>query len=263
MHVSNEPACHARLALAVEFAKRHGSHLVGVGCAIPPAADPWLGYVDGRVLQVLLEEQRVEMAKTRASFDACAAPLGSNAHWIEQVEFASRSLAEHAAGADLVIGGPEHGAAASTADVGDLVFECGLPVVMIPHGVRELSFDTIVVAWRDTVDARHAVSAALPFLERAKLVVVLSVEGRKDKGEPSGLEDVRRRLDRHGVRCETSVRRGSNDQAPDIILETAREKGAGLIVLGAYGHSRAREWILGGVTNGLLDNSPIPLFLMH
>ena len=264
MHVSNESACRERLAVVVDYARRNDAHLIGVGCALSPAvADPWLGYVDGTVLQLLMDDQKAELAKCKAHFHELAAPLASHGHWCEQADFASRSLADHAAAADLVICGPEHGPAAATADASDVVFECGLPVLMVPHGVRELRFRTILVAWRDTVEARRAVSAALPLLEKAESVVVLAVEPKEDARTEWSLNAVRQRLERHGVKCTTLTRRGSGDGQPSVILEAAREQFADLIVLGAYGHSRAREWVLGGVTKGLLNDSDIPLFLAH
>ena len=216
------------------------------------------------MVQTLLDEQIAQLAKAKAAFQECTKRLGARAHWTDEPDYPGKSLSsDHAAEADLVICGPEHGPATIVAQASDVIFECGLPALMIPPDIHRLRFDTIVVAWRDKPEARRAVSAALPLLQQADLVVLLSVEPNKDEGADSGLTAVQRRLDRHGVKSTPLLRHATNAEAPMVIMDTARAHGAGLIVLGAYGHSRAREWILGGVTDSLLNQSRTPLLLVH
>ena len=123
----------------------------------------------------------------------------------------------------------------------------------------------IVIAWRDTREAARAVAEAMPLIEMSSRTTVALVDADagtgKDKYEPG--HDVARHLDRHGARVEVTLLASENRAVSDVILDQARRMSADLIVMGAYGHSRAREWVIGGTTVEMPDQSEFPMLMAH
>lgn len=146
-----------------------------------------------------------------------------------------------------------------------MLFEGAAGVLVVPHGMTEMRpVDVVMIGYRDSPECSRAVSLALPFLQGASQVHLVSVtEGDADdelRREP--LADMARHLSRHDVRVE--VRHLPDWRHPaDALLNEAKMTGAGLLVTGAYGRSRFREWILGGVTRELLKRGDMPLLLAH
>ncbi|WP_162244726.1 universal stress protein [Aureimonas sp. Leaf454] len=144
-----------------------------------------------------------------------------------------------------------------------VLFEGGRAAYVVPHEpCKPVLPEVVVVGWRDTPECAQAIGAAMPFLQRARQVYLVSVT----EGEPAEarrqepMADMVRHLARHDVKLE--VRHLPEWSHPaDALLNEGRMTGAGLIVAGAYGRSRLREWILGGVTRELLKRSELPLLL--
>ena len=138
-------------------------------------------------------------------------------------------------------------------------------VIAQPKEASDLGdLDTVLIAWRDTPECARAIAAALPLLQRAGQVVLVSIaeNGSDEERHREPAADVARHLARHGINVE--VRHEQHWKHPaEGLLNQAKIVGAGLIVLGAYGHSRLREMILGGVTRELLETSRLPLFMVH
>ena len=134
----------------------------------------------------------------------------------------------------------------------------GPPVLAVPPGVT-FNAKRIVIAWKNTREARRAVWDALPLLTRAENVRVLCFAS-----DPAPeMSNVVERLRLHNVPAEAEVRAGTESSVADDLLAAAQAMGAGLIVAGAYGHSRLREWALGGVTQGLLRDAQLPVLFSH
>lgn len=149
---------------------------------------------------------------------------------------------------------------------GGLLLESGRPVLVVPPRCKAaLPPKRIVLAWRPTRESTRAMHDALPFLETAERVDVLVVNadgGEAGHGEQPGA-DVAAHLAKHGVNVNVVQRDSKNRSVSSIILEHARESYAQMIVAGGYGHSRLREWAMGGVTRELLLTAPIPVFYSH
>ena len=174
------------------------------------------------------------------------------------------ALARHAVVADLIVIGDMP---ADTADicrrvsVGDAIMQAGRPVLRIPSGGMALEPETIVIAWKNTREARRAVADALPFLHRAeKVLIVADRQDARLVGE--SLDDVSAYLLRRGIVASWVTLPGQGS-AGESILAAAAHAGADLIVAGGYGHSRLEEWAFGGVTKTLLDHAPIPVLFSH
>ena len=165
-------------------------------------------------------------------------------------------LADEARAADLVVAGIDRKAPSfdptRQVDTSDLVMQAGRPVLIVPASVAKASFDRVLVGWKDTAESRRAIVDALPFLARAAQVTVAEIVAKEELAEArTRLADVVGWLKHHGIEAQpvASAAAGTHAQSLNAI---AHERKADLIVAGAYGHSRQREWVLGGVTSDLL-----------
>ena len=145
------------------------------------------------------------------------------------------------------------------------LFESGRAVYVVPEDrAPPTALQSVLIGWNDTPAAAHAIAEAMPFLRKAGQVVVVTV----DEGEPAeqaGEEpgaDIARHLDRHGINVEMRHVAGWSNTS-DALLNEVERSGADLVVLGAYGHSRLREWVLGGTTRDCLTRCPIPMIMAH
>ncbi|WP_342643953.1 universal stress protein [Rhodoligotrophos ferricapiens] len=145
-------------------------------------------------------------------------------------------------------------------DPGEAVMALGRPILVVPPNTTTLVAKQVVVAWKDTREARRAVRDALPFLKVASEVVVVGVGAPNDA---NGAQDVANYLQHHGISASAAHRPGDDAKAANAVLDVVAEACADLLVMGAYGHSRTREWILGGVTHELLSRTPVCCLMAH
>ena len=144
--------------------------------------------------------------------------------------------------------------------------QAGRPLLVVPDRVNWLDLRSVLVAWKDTPEARRAVADALPLLRKAKDVTIVEIAERDvDRSAvAAGVTDVAAWLARHGVTATARVSEAAGgDTAAAQLDKVAGDVGAGLIVAGAYGHSRFRELILGGVTQYLVTQSARCVLLSH
>ncbi len=147
-----------------------------------------------------------------------------------------------------------------------VLFEGGRSVLVVPPGHRPPDvIRRVLVCWRNTREATRAVAEAACFLEKATKITILTVDPDQKKGadktEPSA--DIAKHISRFGPPVEVSIAPSEGRAIGEVILERARRASADLIVMGGYGHSRAREWILGGATRDTLSKSEIPILMAH
>src|SRR5262245_19733071 len=145
-----------------------------------------------------------------------------------------------------------------------VLFGSGRHLLLVPEQKKTPAFDHILVAWNGSRESARALAEAMPYLHRAKDVSVVTVVEERDVEEEAVLgQDAVHHLAHHGIHAALRhVPMEKHDVAGTLVGE-AQRIGADLIVLGGYGHSRVREWLLGGVTHKLLHHSPIPLLLAH
>lgn len=252
-----------RIKLAAALARRFDSTLTGAAAESVPA--PVLVHdIQDAVRQEEENEARIRKAIAQAQgiFGDC---VGKEIRTEWRWAFAGpvSHLIAVARGADLVVVG-RHGEGVVTPrmlDVppGPLLMEAGRPVLVVPPDVRHVSAARVVVAWKDGPAARRAVAAALPFLRDAACVHVTTVG---EQGRLEGGEEVAAHLTRHGATVTTHVLRTEETEGEEI-LRFARAQKADLVVMGAYGHSRLREWIFGGVTRDILRHSSVCCLMCH
>lgn len=270
VYVDPSPAGAARTRLAIKVAQRFGAHLVGLYVVPSPQV---VGYVDTGILNQVLAEQAEEArriaADVEAGFREQAEAAAISAEWRIAEGFVSQAVSLHARYADLAIVGqdnPEDEATRPLIAPQEIVLTCGRPVLVMPYvgNFPELG-QRVLVAWNTSREATCAVNDALPLLEGAEQVVVLSINPRRGITEHGDLPgaDIALHLARHGVKATIEQLTSSELDVADVILSRAADLSIDLIVMGAYGHSRFRELVIGGATRGLLRHMTAPVLMSH
>jgi len=271
LHLNGGGRDAANLQYAVALAEEHKAHLVALRTITP--FYPTIGAFGDAAVGVIAELQERYRASERAAaeqFRAAAEKAASNAgvplEWREEEEFADDILPVHARYADVtVLGQPERGEIEPTHSAelpANVVMGSGRPVIAVPFaGSFAKPPRHVLIAWSGTREATRAVHDALPILRRASKVSILSVNP-KDGKHLAGA-DIAAHLARHGCKAEASRTVATDISVADAILSDASDIGADFLVMGAYGHSRLREWALGGATKDVLNTMTVPVLLSH
>jgi nucleotide-binding universal stress UspA family protein len=150
-------------------------------------------------------------------------------------------------------------------DPGDALMRAGRPILVVPPGVAALEGRRVLVAWKDTREARRAVADALPLLSRAEEVLVVEAAPEvEERGQAlRRADDVAALLAGHGATARGEALEPGGGAVADDLLRAAGRHGADLVVAGGYGHARLREWAFGGVTRDLLTRCPVCCLLSH
>lgn len=262
-----DPSCGARLDLACRMASAFGARLVGVAAepaTPPPLADPMLGSLTAETLEVFREVAEAELAELKSAFTAAATAARITHIWRGRTGYPADVVKTEARTSDLIVMGRRSPLCdARAADPGDVLLGAGRPVLVVPPSpVRDPPGAPAVVAWSDTAECRRAVSAALPLLARAGPVSVVVVSHSPDEPLLEGAEAAADWLRGHGVDARAELRQTLQEVAHEL-LHAASAKQAGLIVAGGYGHARLREWVMGGVTRGLLGQGDVCVLMAH
>lgn len=247
-----------RLGFAWDIARRHEASLIAFAAAeavlVVPRDVDGIATMEATRLQVEAIEDRLKELKSE--FDTFTRD-SNRASWRSVVGDPTRFLALNARAADLLVVGPGDDGTRSrlrTIDPGQLILSAGRPTLFASRDYRPMTAENILVAWKDTREARRAVVDALPFLEDARQVVVATIAEGDRTIAREGAADVVRFLMKHGVKARSETLDADESDATEVLLTTATEIGADLVVSGGYGHSRLREWAFGGVTRALLED---------
>jgi nucleotide-binding universal stress UspA family protein len=255
----------ARLDLSARLAARHDAHLIGL-FVIPPFEPPMMfpGAIGGlSEIQAEYRERALTDANTvQGAFESALEQNGVAGEWRCLDGFADDVIVTHARYADLVVVGQADPDRRSSSVAGEVTLRAGRPVLVVPYtGSLETLAERPLVAWNASREATRAVTDALPLLARAKEVIVLSINPGDDEHIPGA--EIATFLARHGVKADARQETAKSISEGDNLLSRAAEFGADMIVMGAYGHSRAAEFVFGGTTRDLLQHSSFPLFLSH
>jgi nucleotide-binding universal stress UspA family protein len=244
------------LQIAGELSERFDARVVGVAACAPPvmiygdiglAGDAWMTERSGIAQQMATAESEFRDAFRDRTVDL---------EWRAMKDCAdiAKCLSRQARTADLVVtavaqGDMFDGTRASS--TGALVMQAGRPVLLVPLAQAAPKFDRVLIGWKDSRETRRAIADALPLMRRAEVTVVEVVKpGRMDAARRH-LDDVVAWLALHDVMARAFPVTASGDDAADLHA-VADSQRCDIVVAGAYGHSRLREWILGGVTRDLL-----------
>jgi len=255
---------------AISLGAAFGAHVAGVGFIYEPVIP---GDMLGGVPTDLIELQREENSKAANSainrFEAAAKAAGISAETRlvdASVAGAADLFGRIARRFDIAVVGQarrEQGASEELLIEGAL-FGAGRPVIVVPHTRKDgLKLDRIMICWDGSRPAARAIGDSMAFLTRAKSIDIVVVTGERDKsGEITG-KNMRLHLGRHGIETQIHHITAAGSDAQHAILSRAAESKADFMVMGGYGHSRLREFILGGVTRSVLKSMPVPVLMSH
>jgi nucleotide-binding universal stress UspA family protein len=270
VHLDHRPRAAARLELAFRLAERFDAHLTGL-FAPGTARLPSYAYAEGGpALREVMEQRQAQVEQeARQRFQEFAARNGAGrAEWRASTADPEAAMRLSARYADLVIAGqPEEGDEGALRGLGEeLALSAGRPVLFVPYAGKVADVGRrVLIAWDAGREAARAVTDALPFLQRAEAVEVTAFDperlARRHGEEPGA--DIGLFLARHGVKVSVARQTGAGYEIGAQILTRAADTAADLIVMGAYGHSRVRELVLGGVTRTLLGAMTVPVLMSH
>jgi nucleotide-binding universal stress UspA family protein len=271
VYVDGTDATKGRVSFAVALAKEHGAHLIGIAfapTALLPLYGADVGFAD---MTEVLQSVKSQSASALGAFKASAAAEGVNAEarlMQGMSEEFPHDFAHAARHVDLaILGQPRDGdpLIGQYALVERCLFASGRPVIIVPASPEKLALKgTLVAAWDGSAEAARSINDALTFLRPASRVVLLVGVAPGDEEERAPLtDDMIAHLKRHGVKAEAMRVKLAEGDVGRLLLTTAKELGADMMVMGAFHHSRWREFILGGVTLTVLEQATIPLFMAH
>jgi nucleotide-binding universal stress UspA family protein len=270
VNLSVDPSRDVAGNYAISLADAFGAHLAAVAYSYEPVIPPT---VMGAVPVSFIEEQRAQSDKAAsdaiAKFDEAARRAGISSE--------SRTLtASLAGGADMfgriarrfdlsVVGQAEPNTAApEELIVEGALFGSGRPVVVVPYIQKGgLKLDRVMVAWDGSRNATRAVADAMPILGKAKQIDVVIVASERGKSDEIPGADIAQHLARHGLNVDLKRIVATDTDVANTLLSHAADTSVDFIVMGGYGHSRLREFILGGATNGILASMTIPTLMSH
>lgn len=271
--VDHGRSCATRIDVAAGLARDFGAHLTGLYVGPAPYVQPTvISDLPLEVLEMQSSVAREASEKARALFAERAegAAFGLSTEWREAEGDVAEVASLHARYADLAVIGqadPEETPLGAARDLPQrLILGAGRPVLVVPYAGRFPTIgEHVLLAWNASREATRATNDALPLLQRAARVTVLSVNphgGRRGHGAVPGA-DIALHLARHGVRAEVASIATDEVAIDDMLLSQSADAGADLIVMGAYGHSRLGELVMGGATRHILRQITVPVFMSH
>ncbi len=271
VHLDRGARAAERLELGFSLAGSFDAHLVGLFALSAPRIPSYALAEAGRIMEEAEARHRAEaMHAAESLFRAAAARHGrSGAEWRASRADALAAVQLSARYADLVIAGqhdPAENSGVTPDFVEDLALGAGRPVLFVPYAGRFPQVGRkVLVAWNAGREAARAVVDALPLLARASAVHVISfnpAKGGADHGEVPGA-DIALYLVRHGIKVIVHRQDNGEVDVGNQLLSRAADLDIDLIVMGAYGHARMREMVLGGVTRTLLETMTVPVLMSH
>ena len=265
VHVDTSPAVDPRLHVALRLARRFDAHVTAA--FILPAVDVLALADSGPVtvqLAAYLATLREDAAAAEKSFVKMLRPADVQGEWRTESGSAAASLTRLAQAADLVVlrqRDPENLVEPLAPE--DVILACGRPALIVP---RAGSFDhvgeTVLVGWNGSREATRAIHDGLPLLASSGSITLLSAT-RRAEDEGANLADLTGHLARHGFHVEREQLTERDADVASTMNARAAALGADMIVMGAYGHSRLREMILGGTTQAMLRHITVPTLMAH
>lgn len=269
VHINSEKRCAARLEVAIQLAKKYDACLVGLH-AFFPYTPP--GYIMAHMgAEVIAAQQKLAteaMSQTGEVFRKQTSAAGiENKEWHTAHDDPVSAMSLQARYADLLVIGQS--AAMDNPGVDKdfperLILVAGRPVLVVPEvGDFPCIGKRIIVAWNASREAARAVTNAIPFLKGAEKVYLMAVQPKAGENENISTEQIVQYLSRHGVGVEVEESNAVEIGVGNELLSRASDLSADLLVMGCYGHSRVREWILGGATRTILESMTIPVLMSH
>ena len=256
---------------AVAMAEQHDAHLEVLALGVD-VSTPGYYYAGANAM---IEQQAIERAREEAADTekaVRAAMEGRSVRWsvatgVAQIGTIQHLVGGHARYCDLVVLPKPYGDGRTTADEAVLeaaLFTGHVPVLVLPEGMVLRDARRVVIAWNQSAEAMGAIRAALPLIaaaDVANIVIIDPPRHASDRSDPGGY--LSQMLSRHGARPEVAVIAATMPKVADVLARHCKDREADLLVMGAYGHSRFREALLGGATRDILQTAPLPVLMHH
>jgi nucleotide-binding universal stress UspA family protein len=268
VHLDASPRAAVRLSLAQQLADRHGAELNVLYGVLPAMlANAWAASESmGMAAAALADLDREQRGRARANFEKVQAR--GRVHWLEGGATPYWTLLQHALYADLVVLGQDDAQDTQTGAlppelVSSTIGDTGKPALVVPFAGAFAELPSrVLLAWKPTREAARAVSAALPWLRQATTVdVATRPEG--DEGDFNHVAALTHWLRLQGVAAAMLTHGLGEGDVGERLLSLACDTDAELLVMGCYGHSRAREWVLGGASRSVLRSMTLPVLMAH
>lgn len=276
IHAANEQRFQGQLAIAVEFANRFKSHLIGL--AVVPAAITIPAGTPGTPKLITIDKHRASFLeganRMKVAFDrAAAAGQAFGAEWIladATHADADAEMMDHAHAADLVISVPVEAGLKNMKDtnlIERLILGSGRPVLVVPraNSIPATVGNRVLLAWNGSRESTRAAFDALPILKTARHVKVLAIgeSSRAGGRESRPPEQLCRIFARHDVRARPEVISLPGADVGSALISAIKAENADMLVMGCYGRARLYEYVLGGASRHLLRETPVPLLMSH
>jgi len=255
---------------AISLADAFEAHLLGVAFSFEPVIP---GMVMGGIPPQFIDSQRAESDKKAraavARFEKAAKQAGVSVETriiSSSISGAADQFGQLARRFDLVVVGQPEGDKAAPDEVVDegVLFESGRPVIFVPFIQKiGLKLDRVMVCWDGSRAATRAVADSIPLLQKAKTVEIVLVAAKGFKADEAPGVDLAKHLARHGLQVILKRIASPDIDVASTILSYAADSSADMIVMGGYGHSRLREFVLGGVTRTILETMTVPALMSH
>ena len=266
VYVTSGKSSDQRVQIACALAQAMDARLCGIGCEYISAMTFANGPVSKRLLQLECARVEQELAKRQRRFSELVFGKARKIEWRGSSDYSLKAFADQLRATDLLVLGPDSKVLAeSHFNPATIILQAGRPVLFVPDNSKNVTLNRILIAWKDSRESRRALADSLPYLKKAKNILLLGVrENEQSKKQIEGiLSDVSNYLAHHGIPCKTKAVRPAKQTAAEEILSQAKDFKPGLIVAGAYGRSRVGEWVFGGVTKTLLETSSCACLFSH
>ena len=267
VHVDSDQRSALRVGLAITLARRFDAHVVGLNVQPLIRFPPYLA-ADPMIVEYRERAAAKEAAEAEALFRGATAAAGlAGAEWRLDEDGMIDTILCHARYADLLVLGQRDPAARWDAGpdfTGEVLLAAGRPVLVVPYAGSFANVGgRVLVAWNASREAARALTDAIPLLREAATVRVISINPRGDRHGDIPGADIGLYLARHGVRVEVTKDDAVAIDIGNELLSRASDFEADLIVMGAYGHSRLKELVMGGATRTIIDSMTVPVLLSH
>ncbi|MBV9858962.1 MAG: universal stress protein [Alphaproteobacteria bacterium] len=262
---------HFRLASAAALASRLKARLSGLFATGYPIASAY-GDVGGwmQIVDAYLAAQRREADEAEASFRQELARAQLDGDWLYHETDLTRGVVDLARLYDLIVINQHDPDAASRGAPAlrpeEVVLASGRPVLILPYAGEFGDVGRrVLVAWNGSREATRALHDSLFLIDGAEAVTVVEIDAAPadERTLAYGAEKVAEFLSRRGLPAQGESMSSADVPVPDLILSRAADLGADLVVMGAYGHSRMREWVLGGASRGVFQTMTVPVLMAH
>ena len=261
-----------RLQLAGRLAAAHGARLDALYAVLPAVLQyPFAFGGEGQAAALLMSYETEQRERVKTAFEHARQAGGAavNATWLETTDEPVHAFTRQAWAADLLVLAQHDPAPKAYSGVppdfaAAVLIESGKPGLVMPYiGVGNTLGQSVLIAWKPTPESARAVTAALPILQRAKRVHVTVWQESADAGSQGAPVAIEPYLHHHGIAA--TVHRGGRPtrELGELLLSQAADLQADLLVMGCYGHGRAREWMLGGATRTVLRAMTVPVLMTH